>query len=163
MFHPVKVLDPKGNIKKVLSSKLLSRRYWDSFFSAQGGTQSAKKNNSRKGRKQDSLQYEDIHFSDSWEFDRTVTKIQIQGYPTSVSNLILHQGLVGSIDRFPGYCGEQIKWFAPHAPFPPPKFFPNKNLIVTLSTNFFISEKLDWGTKVYFALRKGTGGRFFWR
>ena len=32
MFHEVKIFDKKGNVKKVLSSKKLSNKYWDSFF-----------------------------------------------------------------------------------------------------------------------------------
>ena len=32
MFHEVKVFDKKGKIKKVLSSKKLSKEYWNSFF-----------------------------------------------------------------------------------------------------------------------------------
>ncbi|HCK69101.1 MAG TPA: hypothetical protein DHW17_07450 [Nitrospina sp.] len=32
MFHEVKIFDKKGKIKKVLSSKKLSNKYWDSFF-----------------------------------------------------------------------------------------------------------------------------------
>ena len=32
MFHEVKIFDKKGNVKKVLSSKKLSKNYWNSFF-----------------------------------------------------------------------------------------------------------------------------------
>ena len=32
MFHEVKILDKKGKVKKVLSSKKLSKDYWNSFF-----------------------------------------------------------------------------------------------------------------------------------
>ena len=32
MFHEVKIFDKKGKGKKVLSSKKLSNKYWDSFF-----------------------------------------------------------------------------------------------------------------------------------
>ncbi len=32
MFHEVKIFDKKGKFKKVLSSKKLSTKYWDSFF-----------------------------------------------------------------------------------------------------------------------------------
>ena len=32
MFHQVKILDKKGKVKKVLSSKKLSKNYWNSFF-----------------------------------------------------------------------------------------------------------------------------------
>ena len=32
MFYEVRILDRKGNTKKVLSSKFLSKGYWNSFF-----------------------------------------------------------------------------------------------------------------------------------
>ena len=32
MFHQVKVFDKKGKVKKVLSSKKLSKDYWNLFF-----------------------------------------------------------------------------------------------------------------------------------
>jgi hypothetical protein len=32
MFHEVKIFDAKGKVKKVLSSKKLSKDYWNSFF-----------------------------------------------------------------------------------------------------------------------------------
>ena len=32
MFYPVKVLDEKGKVKKVLNSKKLSKEYWDKIF-----------------------------------------------------------------------------------------------------------------------------------
>jgi hypothetical protein len=32
MFYPVKILDEKGKVKKVLSSKKLSKEYWDKIF-----------------------------------------------------------------------------------------------------------------------------------
>lgn len=32
MFHEVKILDKTGKVKKVLSSKKLSKDYWNSFF-----------------------------------------------------------------------------------------------------------------------------------
>ena len=32
MFHEVKIFDKKGKLKKVLSSKKLSKDYWNSFF-----------------------------------------------------------------------------------------------------------------------------------
>ncbi len=39
MFYQVKVLDPKGNIKKVISSKALSNRFWkDQLGESQGGS-----------------------------------------------------------------------------------------------------------------------------
>ena len=32
LFHQVKIFDKKGKVKKVLSSKKLSKDYWNSFF-----------------------------------------------------------------------------------------------------------------------------------
>ncbi len=32
MFHEVKIFDKAGKVKKVLSSKKLSKDYWNSFF-----------------------------------------------------------------------------------------------------------------------------------
>ena len=32
MFHQVKIFDKTGKVKKVLSSKKLSKDYWNSFF-----------------------------------------------------------------------------------------------------------------------------------
>ena len=32
MFHQVKIFDKKGKVKKVLSSKKLSKDYWNLFF-----------------------------------------------------------------------------------------------------------------------------------
>ena len=32
MFHEVKIFDKNGKVKKVLSSKKLSKDYWSSFF-----------------------------------------------------------------------------------------------------------------------------------
>ena len=32
MFHEVKIFDKKGKVKKILSSKKLSKKYWDSFY-----------------------------------------------------------------------------------------------------------------------------------
>ena len=32
MFHQVKIFDKKGKMKKILSSKKLSKDYWSSFY-----------------------------------------------------------------------------------------------------------------------------------
>ena len=31
MFYEVRILDPKGGLKKIVSSQELSKAYWDSF------------------------------------------------------------------------------------------------------------------------------------
>ena len=49
MFYEVRVLDRKGKIKKVLSSKSLSKRYWDSFFDGSGPEETPKKSKTRTG------------------------------------------------------------------------------------------------------------------
>ena len=43
MFHEVRILDDKGNTKKVLSRKLLSKRHWNSFFKSADKTGVSKK------------------------------------------------------------------------------------------------------------------------
>ena len=45
MFHEVRILDAKGNQKKVLSSKLLSKKYWVSFFDNASNSETAKNAN----------------------------------------------------------------------------------------------------------------------
>ena len=32
MFYPVKILNPKGKVKKIITPKSLSQRYWGDFF-----------------------------------------------------------------------------------------------------------------------------------
>ena len=67
MFHKVHIIDPKGNIKKVLSSKLLSKRYWDSFFENTSKTESLKKSRIKeenKPNKKSKVSYENLYFSE---------------------------------------------------------------------------------------------------
>lgn len=54
MFYPVRVLDRKGNVKKVLSSKELSKLYWHDFENhLHGQTHAPTKGKDRKfSRKQ---------------------------------------------------------------------------------------------------------------
>ena len=35
MFHPVKVLNAKGNVKAIISEDELSRKYWNQYFNAE--------------------------------------------------------------------------------------------------------------------------------
>jgi hypothetical protein len=35
MFHPVRVLNPKGKVKAIISEKELSQAYWDRYFNAE--------------------------------------------------------------------------------------------------------------------------------
>ena len=51
MFHEVRILDAKGKQKKVLSSKLLSKRYWGSFFESTSNPAAAKKSNVHRENK----------------------------------------------------------------------------------------------------------------
>jgi len=51
MFHQVRIFDRKGNTKKVLSSKFLSKRYWHSFFESTNKIGAPKKSQSRMGNK----------------------------------------------------------------------------------------------------------------
>jgi hypothetical protein len=71
MFYPVKVMTAKGKVKKVVSPKSLSQRYWGDFFD-----QNVKKKNLRlkmKSRKAQSktetkkehpMTYEELYFSE---------------------------------------------------------------------------------------------------
>ena len=53
MFHEVRVLDCKGNTKKVLPSKLLSKRYWNSFFKSATKAEVSKKYKAKEENKYD--------------------------------------------------------------------------------------------------------------
>ena len=67
MFHEVRVLDRKGNIKKVLSSKFLSRRYWSAFCEGTSKTESPKKSKIKgenKPDKKNKTGYENLFFSE---------------------------------------------------------------------------------------------------
>ena len=61
MFHEVKIFDKKGKVKKILSSKKLSKDYWDSFY--QMGEPIKKKG--KKGEKKTSgfLDFDDENLS----------------------------------------------------------------------------------------------------
>lgn len=55
MFEQIKVFTAKGKLKKVISSKELSKQYWDNYFNSQG------KENSRiqiKGRRKKGSRFE---------------------------------------------------------------------------------------------------------
>ncbi|KMP10613.1 hypothetical protein UR09_05490 [Candidatus Nitromaritima sp. SCGC AAA799-A02] len=68
MFYEVRILDHKGKIKKVLSSKSLSKRYWKSFFDNTGGAKALKKSKVKKEKNQgqsNKINYEDMYFFDS--------------------------------------------------------------------------------------------------
>ena len=58
MFHEVKIFDKKGKVKKVLSSKKLSNKYWDSFF--HNPLSEAMKKKKGRGRKSEA----DVNFDD---------------------------------------------------------------------------------------------------
>jgi len=51
MFHEVRILDRKGNTKKVLSSKSLSKRYWNSFDESTSKIETPKKTKVREKNK----------------------------------------------------------------------------------------------------------------
>ena len=61
MFHEVKIFDKKGKVKKILSSKKLSKNYWNSFY--QMGKPIKQKGN--KGEKKTSglLDFDDENLS----------------------------------------------------------------------------------------------------
>ena len=72
MFYPVKILNSKGKVKKVVAPKSLSQRYWGDFFD-----QNIKKNNrtlklkgwktqkKTESQKDQNMSYEDIYFSEN--------------------------------------------------------------------------------------------------
>ncbi len=41
MFHEVKILDPNGNLKKILSGKELSKQYWNELYDEENGNRVA--------------------------------------------------------------------------------------------------------------------------
>ena len=51
MFYQVKVLNSEGKIKKVISSKELSKRYWNTFFEDMSGDSAAKTASIKLARK----------------------------------------------------------------------------------------------------------------
>jgi hypothetical protein len=71
MFYPVKILNSKGKVKRVVTPKSLSQRYWGDFFD-----QNLKKKNrllKLKGRKtqnktesqkDQNMSYEEVYFSE---------------------------------------------------------------------------------------------------
>ena len=60
MFHEVKIFDKKGKVKKVLSSKKLSKDYWNSFF--QMG-EPIRIKGKMKGQKSPKVDYDDENLS----------------------------------------------------------------------------------------------------
>ena len=68
MFYEVRILDRKGHIKKVLSSKDLSKRYWDGFESHFGQTTSQPKKKGLKTSRRQKVPYrkrnENLEFTD---------------------------------------------------------------------------------------------------
>ena len=59
MFHEVKIFDKKGKVKKVLSSKKLSNKYWDSFF--HNPLSEAMQKKKGRGRKsQNNVDFDDV-------------------------------------------------------------------------------------------------------
>jgi hypothetical protein len=71
MFYPVRILNSKGKVKRVVTPKSLSQRYWGDFFD-----QNLKKKNrllKLKGRKtqnktesqkDQNMSYEEVYFSE---------------------------------------------------------------------------------------------------
>ena len=53
MFNEVKIFDNKGKVKKVLSSKKLSKDYWNSFFQIGKPIRSKGKKGNQKSEKAD--------------------------------------------------------------------------------------------------------------
>ena len=64
MFHEVKIFDKKGKVKKVLSSKKLSDKYWDSFFH-NPLSESMKKKKGRGRKSQENVDFDDENLGSS--------------------------------------------------------------------------------------------------
>lgn len=71
MFYPVKVISAKGKVKKVLTPKSLSQRYWGDFFDQGIKKKNQKpKENDRKtqrkteAKKDQTMDYEDFYYSE---------------------------------------------------------------------------------------------------
>jgi len=71
MFYPVKVLNFKGKVKKIITPKSLSQRYWGDFFDQNTKKKNralkAKDRKTRKmteSQKDQTMSYEDIYFSE---------------------------------------------------------------------------------------------------
>lgn len=47
MFHEVRVLNARKNLKKIISAKELSRRHWNEFDKKQEGFSSPQKNKTK--------------------------------------------------------------------------------------------------------------------
>lgn len=67
MFYEVRILDRKGQLKKVLSANSLSKRYWKSFFEKASGTEALKKPRTKKINKprRGMIDYKDLYVSDN--------------------------------------------------------------------------------------------------
>ena len=67
MFHQVKIIDPKGKVKKILSPKKLSKSYWGEFFDPDNKSRQKsprrKKTKPIKNNKVD-MSYDDVYFSE---------------------------------------------------------------------------------------------------
>ena len=64
MFHEVKIFDKKGKVKKVLSSKKLSNKYWDSFFH-NPWSESMQKKKGRRRKSQENVDFDDENLGSS--------------------------------------------------------------------------------------------------
>ena len=64
MFHEVKIFDKKGKIKKVLSSKKLRNKYWDSFF-YNPMSESMQKKKGRGRKSQENVDFDDENLGSS--------------------------------------------------------------------------------------------------
>ena len=64
MFHEVKIFDKKGKVKKVLSSKKLSNKYWDSFFH-NPWSEAMKKKKGRGRKSQENVDFDDENLGSS--------------------------------------------------------------------------------------------------
>jgi len=62
MFFQVRIKDAQGNVKKVISSESLSKRYWDEFFNNTSEGETIK-NSEKRGKKSVKKARDDIQDS----------------------------------------------------------------------------------------------------
>ncbi|MDA0692345.1 MAG: hypothetical protein O3A78_08740 [Nitrospinae bacterium] len=71
MFYPVKILTAKGKVKKVITAKSLSQRYWGDFFDQNiknknvGAKDKGRKTQKKtEAKKVQPMTYEELNFSE---------------------------------------------------------------------------------------------------
>ncbi|PIR01257.1 MAG: hypothetical protein COV66_02240 [Nitrospinae bacterium CG11_big_fil_rev_8_21_14_0_20_45_15] len=68
MFFQVRIKDAQGNVKKIIPSESLSKRYWDEFFnnSSEGETIKNSEKRGKKSVKKDRENIQDSMIEEDW-------------------------------------------------------------------------------------------------